>query len=88
MAGTDLLVERRSEAEGKSPGGGSTITRTSSHDKSFYGAGVGIDIGNPGRAGLSVWMTVNYVFAFDGISSPSFDWFGARPAFGILYGWK
>jgi len=87
MAGADLLLERRSEAEGKSPAGGSTVARTSNHDMSYYGGGVGIDIGNPGRAGLSLWIALNYVFAYDGISSPNFEWFGARPAAGILYGW-
>lgn len=87
MAGADLVLERRNEEEGISSGGGSTITRTINYDKSYYGGGVGIDIGNPGSEGLSLWIAVNYVFAYDGISSPSFDWFGARPAVGILYGW-
>ena len=86
MAGADLVVERRHEKSFSTDGGGTT-TRTSRYDKSYYGGGVGLDVGNPGRAGLSLWIAVNYVFAYDGITSPTFKWFGARPAAGILYGW-
>ena len=86
MAGADLVVERRVE-EGASTDGSSAISRTSRYNKSYYGGGVGLDVGNPGHAGLSLWIAVNYVFAYDGITSPTFEWFGARPAAGILYGW-
>lgn len=87
MAGVDLVVDRSRETEFVALPGDNATTRTINEDMSYYGAGVGIDFGNPGQPGLSLWVAVNYVFAFEGISSPSFDWFGARPAGGILYGW-
>lgn len=86
MAGADLVVERRAE-ESAATDGGSQVSRTRRYSNSYYGGGVGLDIGNPGRAGLSLWIAVNYVVAYDGITSPTFEWFGARPAAGILYGW-
>jgi hypothetical protein len=86
MAGADLVLERESNGD-TSPINGNADNRRSNLDMSYYGGGVGLDIGNPGRAGLSLWLAVNYVVAYDGISSPAFDWFGVRPAGGILYGW-
>lgn len=86
MAGADWVLERDSDGDA-SPIGGGTDTRRSNLDKSYYGGGVGLDIGNPGRAGLSFWLAVNYMLAYEGISSPAFEWFGVRPAGGMLYGW-
>ena len=86
MGGVDLVMERRSVVETKLPDGSATNS-SNNYDKAYYGAGVGLDIGNPGRAGLSLWLAVSYVFAYDGIIAPEFKWFAARPAAGILYGW-
>ena len=86
MGGVDLVMERRSTVEAKLPDA-STSNRSNNYDMTYYGAGVGLDIGNPGRAGLSLWIAVNYVFAYDGLFRSEFKWFGARPAAGILYGW-
>ena len=86
MGGADVVLENRFE-ESVSVNGGSKTTRTIHENKSYFGGGVGLDIGNPGRAGLSLWIAANYVFAYDGITSPTFEWFGSRPAAGILYGW-
>jgi len=87
MAGADMVLERRSSNEAKASPGGSTVSSVSAYDKSYYGGGIGLDIGNPGQAGLSFWLAVNYVFAYDSITSPKFEWFATRPAAGILYGW-
>lgn len=87
LAGADLVLERQNVEEATLPKGGIATTRKYNFDMSYYGGGVGLDIGNPGRAGLSFWLAVNYVFAYEGISSPTFDWFGIRPAGGVLYGW-
>lgn len=87
MAGADLVMEKQRVYEGSSIGNKTSSERTVNENRCYYGAGAGIEIGNPGRPGLSLWIAVNYVFAFEGVSSQSFDWFGARPAAGILYGW-
>ncbi len=87
MAGADVVMEKRRETEAGPVMPGSSSERTIKENNSYYGAGVGLDLGNPGRQGLSLWLAVNYVFAFSGITSPEFDWFGARPSAGILYSW-
>ncbi len=88
LAGADFLYEKNAyeQVASDSP---KTVNESGSKEEqqSFYGAGFGLDFGNPGRAGLSLWFTVNYVFAYDGIGEPSFSAFGARPSAGILYGW-
>ena len=74
LGGADLVWERQTNER-------------DNLDMSYYGGGFALDIGNPGRAGLSVSIALNYVLAFKGIGSPDFDWFGARPAASIIYGW-
>lgn len=74
LGGMDLVWDRRSNENDK-------------FDMSYYGAGVALDFGNPGKAGLTVSIAYNYVFAFNGISSAEFEWFGTRPAASLIYGW-
>ncbi|MDX1811294.1 MAG: hypothetical protein R3240_05060, partial [Gammaproteobacteria bacterium] len=46
MAGADVVMERNTEEQSASLGGGKISTRTLNEDMSYYGAGMGIDIGN------------------------------------------
>lgn len=81
MVGADWVLERRQSVDSTAP------TMIRSYDKSYYGGGVGLDIGNPGSAGLSVWLAANYVVGFDGLSFREFESFSILPSAGILYGW-
>lgn len=78
IGGIDMVLDRRADE---------TTAANNNQDMSYYGGGVALDIGNPGRAGLSLSIALNYVFAFEGIGAPDFQWFGARPAADIIYGW-
>lgn len=82
IAGIDLVMDRRAEQNNLT-----TSTDRNNQDMSYYGGGVALEIGNPGQAGLSLSIAFNYVFAFDGIGSPDFEWFGARPAASLIYAW-
>jgi len=79
IAGADIVVERRESNNGTKP--------DEIADMSYYGGGIGLEIGNPGYGGLSLWLSTNYVVAFKRITSPSFERFNIRPAMGIIYGW-
>lgn len=86
MAGADYLAVRQLEMVESADKLTFTEQRVTTSN-SYYGGGVGVDIGNPGRKGLSFWIAYNFVSAYQGLDAPVFEWFGPRPSAGVLYSW-
>ncbi|MDH5232204.1 MAG: hypothetical protein OEZ58_04610 [Gammaproteobacteria bacterium] len=77
LLGADYAVQRENSQD----------PFASDYEKSFYGAGIGLDFGNPGEKGLNLWLSILYVASYEGIGSAAFESFGMRPASGIFYAW-
>ena len=63
-----------------------TGTTQSFDSRSYTGAGLAIEIGNPGQRGLDLWLAITYAASFYGIFQ-DLEAVEPLPAIGILYNW-